>query len=705
MGNIVLVLRINDLMHLIPQGIEKKFKDDENGKTDMEKQYRWIVDGIRLGVNLTKILTELKELNDQIFPPHGRKRDLDVMVAQAVNKKIRNTPMHQDMISTLSKKKEEGQLDQEQIYLENFDINGLVRNLDKMVNVLKANQKNKKLTSIERQIIKTDEIDGDHVIKIFFANLLQRAQLGRNHSLYPIFQDLEAHLIAAFNNYVQAMSQKGDIRNVPQVVYVDFVSKFNLMEFFRFSDGAHCCLASDPKVSSQYGAGIYGKQIPRYLTNATSFWWQFTTDVRSGKQVGWFENWFGLDENDGDKVFVRTELTYLAPGTTQDRDLQMALLAQVERILFSTKVTKVAQATGENSDHHASNALSPPVAYQEETMKVFKLQSLRDGSSIYEDAPMATNVTTTRKFRVKNNPGDVEVEATVEKDRYDVSAEFVQPSDITEKLIERLVEIEEKVFLTNKRAGKNYLRYHFAHPQGVSLIVKDEDTEKIVGYMHSVPSKDAQLMPQTSEYKNYRSEEVLYVSDFVILDEYRSKTKMVKLIRSFARQAKEKGYKLLAAHTETTNSIHLGRQGHSLSHRLQRLGFEVKKVEPDWAGTGDQYDFLVLDLSKVDNTLRGDVADSPIQEDLGGIDLAPDKWELKTEGDNTLFNAPINPQILKNISSSPIDGLTPIILQITPTNFQFLLGLNTSPCSSDKNNNPNCADKDQAAIKPEEITL
>lgn len=55
--------------------------------------------------------------------------------------------------------------------------------------------------------------------------------------LHPIFRGLETHVMAAFNNYVQAI--------------------FNLLEFFRFADGAYCCLAFDPKVNSRYGGKVF----------------------------------------------------------------------------------------------------------------------------------------------------------------------------------------------------------------------------------------------------------------------------------------------------------------------------------------------------------------------------------------------------------------------------------------------------------------
>jgi len=675
MNNIVLVLKINDLMSRIPKGIEKRFSDDAKGKADMAKQYEWVVDGISSGISLPKLLTELKELNDLIFPPHGRKRDLDVMVAAAVNKQIRNTPMHQDIISTISTKKKEAAAEQKRIYLEDIDINGVVRNLDKMVNDLQAKQQSNKLTSIERQIIKEDEITGKHVISVFFANLFQRAQLGKKNPLYPILQDMEAHLSDAFDNYVQAVSAQVDIREVPQVVYVDFISKFNLMEFFRFADGAHCCLSSDPSVNSQYGSDIFSRQMPRYLTNATSFWWQFTADARNGKQIGWFENWFGLDEGEGDKVFVGTELTYLSSGH-HDRDLQTALLAQVERILFSTKVTKIAQA---NFGHHAARAMSPPSNYTPEKMKLTKLQSLRDREPIYEDAPLAANKSvakdievigeSTKGFFVKNNPGDVVVEAAVEADRYNVSMEFLEPSQVTEALVSRLLEIEAEAFRGHTSEGAEFMRRRITNSKILMAIFKDEDTGEIVGYRYAIPASEEKQLRARDE--RHRRSDVLYLVHVALLPKYWGKADIGSKYREVFQRAKELGYKYLTTHAV---SGHGAATKTTWSEKFQAMGFEYKYTESRETGWDEKYDFLVLDLSKVDRAMLVDGETALLQQNPGGIDFNLDLLELEIQGRGSGFSLP---DTNGNFDHIHIDeGLLPVIMNITPINSPLpLLGL------------------------------
>ncbi len=59
----------------------------------------------------------------------------------------------------------------------------------------------------------------------------------------------------------------------------------------------------------------------------------------------------------------------------------------------------------------------------------------------------------------------------------------------------------------------------------------------------------------------------------------------------------------------------------------------------------------------------------------GGIDLNPKMLNIQKTGTGMKFDIQINPQAIQNIS---IDGFSPIIFQIIPTNLPLLLGTNTS---------------------------
>jgi hypothetical protein len=60
----------------------------------------------------------------------------------------------------------------------------------------------------------------------------------------------------------------------------------------------------------------------------------------------------------------------------------------------------------------------------------------------------------------------------------------------------------------------------------------------------------------------------------------------------------------------------------------------------------------------------------------GGIDLNPTRLDLQTTGKAADFNAPLN---LDSLQTIQIDGFSPVILQIVPTNLPLLFEISASP--------------------------
>ena len=75
------------------------------------------------------------------------------------------------------------------------------------------------------------------------------------------------------------------------------------------------------------------------------------------------------------------------------------------------------------------------------------------------------------------------------------------------------------------------------------------------------------------------------------------------------------------------------------------------------------------DVTEEDTT---DSAELGRKSDVGGIDLNPEMLDLKTKGERSLFNLPAE---FKYLESTPINGFTPVIIEIVPvTNLPVLLG-------------------------------
>ncbi len=390
--NMVIFLKINDLLGRLSSGIDKRFANEPSRRSVFKRRHALIVDALHAHEDLTKVLVSLLALNDEVYPAQGRKRDIHVMIAQKINVMLRNIPLSRRL---LHGKAVPGQRVSDEIAdLDAMDIAVLVHNSRPLINLYRSRQKNNKLTPLEQKIINDETISVEHIVRIFFAELLDRTGMPPGSSLYMDLENMQMRAVKALHQYMKAVADQIDLQRMPQVVYVDFISKFNLVEFFRLADGAHCCLTSDLKAVAQYGPGVYTREMPRYMANATSFWWQVTTEARGGRQIGWFENWFGLEDG---KVLVGTERLYMSPSY-HDKQLQAAIMAKVEEVLFSTKVTKIAQA---DWGHRSENSLAPLADYKNKMLDIVKLQSLGDGVKIYEDAVLDTNVMVKQIFKVK----------------------------------------------------------------------------------------------------------------------------------------------------------------------------------------------------------------------------------------------------------------------------------------------------------------
>ncbi len=682
LSNMVLIFKINYLIQGISKGIEKKLGSQDPQAQELKSKYESLASEISMTTDVEDIFSSLMELNDKVYPPESRRQDIQMMMASSINKVLRNLPLYA-LLGKAAKK--ESQTEGSTIDLENVELNDLVRGIPRWLGIYKDKKEKNKLTPLEKTIIGENEVKPEHLVRILFGSFLEKLKIQEGMRIYDVFKDLEGHLIQALENYY-GMVNSSDAKkeNKSESVYVDFIPKFNLIEFFRFADGAHCCLTSNPAVAAYYAAGIFERQMPRYITDAPHFWFQFTTKARGEKnarQFGWFECWFGLDKNG--KIIVGTELTYLNPAY-QQVNIQKALLGKVEEILFSTGVSMIAQAY---FGHHASNAMKPPSGYKSEDHTVEKLQSLLDGNPIYEDAKIEVNKQVTHTFYVRHNPGWNAPKPLAPKSKeYKVSLEWVKPQNVTNELIDRLVGIEVAVFPENKQAGRGYMVEHMRHPGALNFILRDDHTREIIGYRHAVPARDAALMKMATRsrrnhdgrYNQYMRDDVLYGSDVALLPQYWGKAKMGDKFRTFFKEAKKRGFKYICVHTESTNPV-----GPALTQIYQHFGFEVKWKEEDWGG-GDTYDFLVLDLAKIDSSMRistgrslaqsgsivagaGKVRGAAFQAravndpNPGGIDLNPTNLNLDIQGSrgDLKFN-------VKNIEDIQFDGLYPIIINIVP---------------------------------------
>jgi len=98
----------------------------------------------------------------------------------------------------------------------------------------------------------------------------------------------------------------------------------------------------------------------------------------------------------------------------------------------------------------------------------------------------------------------------------------------------------------------------------------------------------------------------------------------------------------------------------------------MKWAEPNWARTGQSYDFLVLDLAKVSNAQI--VNNSPVAQKTGGINFTNKNnfLEIKNDGHGIKFH--LDHAQLVQLQNAP--GFVPVIINIQPmTSLRQFLGL------------------------------
>ena len=108
---------------------------------------------------------------------------------------------------------------------------------------------------------------------------------------------------------------------------------------------------------------------------------------------------------------------------------------------------------------------------------------------------------------------------------------------------------------------------------------------------------------------------------------------------------------------------------------LRKQGFREVAGEPGyWQREGMPGDNIGVRLSKTNGQAVNNGGDQALLgKNPGGIDMNPNKLNLQTQGQGVEFNLPFDPNRLDQI---PINGLTPVIFEITPvTNLPLLLDL------------------------------
>ncbi len=154
---------------------------------------------------------------------------------------------------------------------------------------------------------------------------------------------------------------------------------------------------------------------------------------------------------------------------------------------------------------------------------------------------------------------DLEKEKLVEKRKIFLKAESFQK--LTPEILRAISQIEEVVFPEQMQSDENDLRETLENKKGIQIILKNKETNEIVGYLSSKPQKDV-----VEELKNWDKdlkpeEGVLYLESIAIKPEFRGLESFLKIKKLLLEEMKKKGCKKVALHARAQSG---------LSHVLQK---------------------------------------------------------------------------------------------------------------------------------------
>jgi len=135
--------------------------------------------------------------------------------------------------------------------------------------------------------------------------------------------------------------------------------------------------------------------------------------------------------------------------------------------------------------------------------------------------------------------------------------------------------------------------------------------------------------------------------------------KMLSIINKTIRK------KMFAFITRSQGDIDISKEIESLSFKSQEF---LDKISYLFAAEGAVADSAMMSNQAASSPVN---AANIVDEEVGGIDLNPNMLELQTQGEDMDLDISFDPQTIQSIQ---IDGFSPVIFQIVPSNLPMLLG-------------------------------
>jgi len=385
-ANIVLCLKYAHLVAGLRKDIPKV--ESEKKRKQMYRRFLRAEERLRTGkITIRDAVKALVSLNNIVYERQTTKIGtiLNNAVDRAVTRAMAQNPVYIDLLARSTESFYAGTATVE---FDDLTLAELARGMDRGVQSI---ERLKKLPDSQHRKGSPAVIESpEEALQLFFLDLANKGKIPGGGALDAIFRKQVNGYLDSVKRYCAAVRKPSSGVAAP-VLYLDYVDKNNLFEALRFADGAHTCNTS--------GHDTYLGEASRWLTDATTFFFQITTEPRGGKQIGWLKCWLGVDD-DG-YPFIGANYLFLNPQYA-DEKVRDAVCKKVEEIFFKHRVSMVAQTKRSLRD---ANAMPPPDWYSLAEMRIVRLQSLIDGKGpIKADVKIEGNKPVMVRMHVSPNP-------------------------------------------------------------------------------------------------------------------------------------------------------------------------------------------------------------------------------------------------------------------------------------------------------------
>ncbi|MBP9855544.1 MAG: hypothetical protein KBD53_11815, partial [Candidatus Omnitrophica bacterium] len=201
------------------------------------------------------------------------------------------------------------------------------------------------------------------------------------------------------------------------------------------------------------------------------------------------------------------------------------------------------------------------------------------------------------------------------------------------------------------------------------LSMVDKTKGQVVGYIHLYEAEE-------------NGQKVLTIPGIEpsaeLLGEVKARDLYPDMIAAIQAVAKQGGYQEI--YLPVSETILSNRS--DIQKLAKKAGYEKKilDIEVEWNTKPSAYPFKEVYVIPMEQKTDSAIFSSEktvntkleTSSDVGGIDMNPNKLNIETKGAGVDLNIPLDP---KNLKSMQIEGFTPVIIQIIPTNLPLLLGV------------------------------